>query len=105
MEGIAMKVFVLAYKHRHGTDLSAYETEALANEAAAGICAQFVTEITRGVDLTAEEPIVVRVRRLYDEGKFVECLDAYHAANEDESLEVEALEVQAYLHQVAEVRP
>lgn len=77
-----MKVFILKYDHKHGTDLSAYTTEASAEEAAADICVQF-----------ADKSIAANVSRLFDEGKFAECRDVYLAEHDNESIEVEVLNV------------
>lgn len=79
-------VFVLRYEHRHGAEITAYASEALARKARADLCAQWAHELPTKVD--AE-----KVKELYAAGLYDECASHYLAVHPSESMDIEDLEI------------
>ena len=95
-----MKIAILKYDHRHGCDLSAHDTYAKANEARAKICTQFVDDRVYTADAddgdeddTDKRTVSQRVKALFDEGDFDGCVEVYLKYNQDESLDIEEVEM------------
>lgn len=92
-----MKITILKYDHRHGCDLSAHATHALANKARAEICAKRVDDriYVYPRDAADEgETVGERVKSFYDAGQYDECVDLYLEYNTAESFDIEEVEVQ-----------
>jgi hypothetical protein len=95
-----VKISILKYDHRHGTDLSAYTTYDDANEARAKICAQFVDARIYTADAdngdeddTKPRTVSERVKTLFEAKRFDECVEVYLKYNQDESLDIDEVEL------------
>lgn len=95
-----MKITILKYDHRHGCDLSAYADGKLAEHARAKICSEGIDErIYVPAPTLDEDPSVTvsdRVKELYTKGDYDECVEVYQKYNQDESLDLEEVDVQGY---------
>jgi len=92
-----MKVTILKYDHRDGCDLSAHATYALANKARAEICVKFVDEriyTPPHIDDDPDTTVSEHVKALFAADNYDECVRVYLSFNQDESLDLEEVDVQ-----------
>jgi hypothetical protein len=73
-------VFVLVYRHRHGEDVSVFETEDLAIHAGANIAMDYLHEVAPGD--------ARHMTDLFKQDKFGDVVDAYVHASGDEQLDI-----------------
>lgn len=93
-----MKITILKYAHGHGCDLSAFASHEMANRARAEICANGIDDrVYVPTPMLDEDPTVTvseRVKQLFEAEDYDECVRVYLHYNQDESLDLEEVEVQ-----------